>query len=81
MTEGEMVGLHQRLNGHEFEQTLIVKDREPWCAAVLGVTKSQMQLSNNNIKKKYNGDINSNILPSTKRPVVIQQLSDHCLTE
>ena len=23
MTEGEMVGLHHRLNGHEFEQTLI----------------------------------------------------------
>ena len=22
MTEGEMVGLHHRLNGHEFEQTL-----------------------------------------------------------
>ena len=35
------VGCHFRLNGHEFEQTLeIVKDREAWCAAVHGVTKS-----------------------------------------
>ena len=62
MTEGEMVGWHHRLNGHEFEQTLgdsegqgspvccspwghkesdMVKDREAWCAAVHGVTKSQ----------------------------------------
>ena len=40
MTEGEMVGLHQRLNGHEFEQTLIVKDREALCATVHGVIKS-----------------------------------------
>ena len=27
-----------------------VKDREPWCAAVHGVTKCQTGLSNNNIK-------------------------------
>ena len=26
MTEGEVVGWHHRLNGHEFEQTLIVGD-------------------------------------------------------
>ena len=26
MTEGEMVGWHHRLNGHEFEQTLRVGD-------------------------------------------------------
>ena len=31
-----------RLNGHEFEQILeTVKDKEDWCAAVNGVTKSQ----------------------------------------
>ena len=42
-TEAEMVGWHHRLNGHEFEQVLeTVKDREGWCSAVLGVTKSQI---------------------------------------
>ena len=40
------VGWHHRLNGHEFEQTLeIVKDKETWCAAVRGVTKSRTRLS------------------------------------
>ena len=40
MTEDELVGWHQWLNGHEFEQTWeIVKDRETWHAAVLVVTK------------------------------------------
>ena len=34
-TEDEMVGWHHRLNGYEFEQTLVVvKDREAWSAAV-----------------------------------------------
>ena len=42
MTEDEMVGWHHQLNGHEFEQTLTVKDREAWCAAVRGVAKSQI---------------------------------------
>ena len=46
MTEDEMVGWHHQLNGHEFEQTLeMVKDREGWCAAVHGVTKSWTRLS------------------------------------
>ena len=41
MTEDEMVGWHHQINGHEFEQTLeMVKDREGWCAAVHGVSKS-----------------------------------------
>ena len=41
-TEDEMVGLHHRLNGHKFEQTLeTVKDSEAWHAAVHGVAKSR----------------------------------------
>ena len=47
MTKNEMVGWHHRLIGHEFEQALVmVKDREAWCVAVHGVTKSQTRLSN-----------------------------------
>ena len=41
MTEDEMAGWHHSLNGHEFEQTQILKDREAWRAVVHGVTKSQ----------------------------------------
>ena len=42
LTEHEMVGWHHWLNGHEFEQSLkLVMDREDWCAAVHGVTKSR----------------------------------------
>ena len=32
-TEDEKIGWHHRLNGHEFEQTPGVVDREAWCAA------------------------------------------------
>ena len=39
MTEDEVVGWHHRLNGLGYLQE-IVKDREGWCAAVHGVTKS-----------------------------------------
>ena len=47
MTEDEMVGWHHRLNGHEFEQTPGESEgQEAGCAAVHGVAKSQMQLSN-----------------------------------
>ena len=40
MTEGEMVEWHHQLNGHEFEQTLVM-DREAWHDAVHGAAKSQ----------------------------------------
>ena len=43
-TEDEMVGWHNWLDGHEFEQALVM-DKEAWHAAVCGVTKSQISLS------------------------------------
>ena len=41
-TEDEMAGWHHRLDGHEFE---LVMDRKAWHAAVHGVAKSRIQLS------------------------------------
>ena len=41
MTEDEMVGWHQRLNGHDMSKLLErVKDREAWRPVVHGVAKS-----------------------------------------
>ena len=40
-----MGGWHHGLNGHEFEKTETVKDREAWCPAGHGVTKSRTRLS------------------------------------
>ena len=46
VTEDEMVGWHDWLNGHEFEQLReTMKDREAWCTAIHGAAKSLTQLS------------------------------------
>ena len=46
MTEGEMIGWHRQLYGHEFEQaTGVVMDRKAWHAEVHGVAKSWTRLS------------------------------------
>ena len=45
-TKDEVAGWHNWLDGHEFEWTPGVgDDRETWCAAIHGVTKSQTRLS------------------------------------
>ena len=47
MTEDEIVGWHQQLKRHDFEQTCeTVKDRKAWLAAVHAVAKSQHALAN-----------------------------------
>ena len=47
MTEDEMAGWHHRLNGRELSKLQeLVMEREAWCVAVHGVTKSQTRLSN-----------------------------------
>ena len=46
MTEGEMVGWHHQLNGHEFEQALGVGDGQGSlaCYSPNGVAKSRTRL-------------------------------------
>ena len=45
MTEDELVGWYHQLDGDEFQLWELVMDREAWCAAVHGITKSQTRLS------------------------------------
>ena len=46
MIEGEMVGWHHQLDGHELEQAPgDGEGQEAWCAAVHGVAKSWTRLS------------------------------------
>ena len=55
MTEDEMVGWHQRLNGHEFEQTLEGSERygSLACCSPWGHKESDViqQLNNNTTQK------------------------------
>ena len=51
MTEDEMVGWHQQLNGHEFEQTLVDSEEQRTlvCCSSWGHKKSDItELLNNN---------------------------------
>ena len=81
MTEDEMVGWHQWLNGHEFEQALGVGDGQGRLA-VHGVAKSQTRLSNwtelkqrNCLQKKGLGTQRGMLSAPLKHPFTIQILS------
>ena len=45
MTEDEMAGWHHQRNGRELNRLReLVRDREAWCVAVHGVSRSWIQL-------------------------------------
>ena len=47
MTEDDIAGWHHQLNGRGFgELWEVVMDTEAWSAAVHGITKSRIRLSN-----------------------------------
>ena len=49
-----MVGWHQQLNGHDFEQTLeTVNNKQSWHAAVQGVTRSWTRQQLNTGKSSF----------------------------
>ena len=67
-----MVGWHHRLNERKFEQTReIVKDREAWCAAVHGVTKSGIGFNDRTIIV-YSKMLN--IVPCARQPILVVYL-------
>ena len=61
-----MVGWHHRLNGHEFEQTLRVKDREA-CCSPRGLKESDMTEPLNNPNNR--DETNFSTHPSCGKPI------------
>ena len=59
-TEDKMVRYHHWLSGHEFEEEEKVEDREAWCTAVHGVSKSQIWLSDWTTTKTSTGKMPQN---------------------
>ena len=72
MTEDEMVGWHQRLDGHEFEQALAVGDGQgslarcsPWGYKELGVTEQP-----NNEQSLYMKTVHNRVTMGKSSPML-----------